>query len=655
MKKNILVVDNHPVILKFMANLLEKKGHRVLTAEDGLSALDILKSWIPDIIFIDLIMPNISGEKLCRIVRSMPEMKDAFLIILSAIAAEKGVDFAELGANACIAKGPFNKMSEHVLTILDQLNKGASKGLSDKIIGVEDTYKEREITKELLSAKKHSDVILANLSEGIMELTSEGTIIYANPIAVLLASVSEEALLASSFARLFNETDCREIKDLIKAASDAPQTIAGESPVNLNGHQVSLNILPVEDDGHKSIIVILDDVSERKRIQSQLRQAQTMESTAILAGGIAHEFNNALMGIVGSIELLKMDLSKDEGRDRYFERMMGAAHRMSHHTDQLLAYAEGGKYQPKEISLGNFVTDTLPILEHSLSPAIRVETELPRDISYTKADLTQMQMVLSSILNNANEAIEDEGRIRITIRNEDLDEEFAKHHPDLEAGPYVCLRVEDDGRGMDEETRDRIFDPFFTTKFQGRGMGMAAVYGIVRNHDGWITVESELDKGTVVRIWLPAISAESREQGAKVVKEPKIELPKGEGTILVIEDEEDVMEITRAFLEMLGYRVLEAKTGNKGVEVARTFDGDIDLALLDIKLPDIPGDKVYPLIMEARPNLKVIVFSGYSIHGPAQEILDAGAEAFIQKPFSITTLSEKLKEVLKENKKGSNL
>ena len=384
-----------------------------------------------------------------------------------------------------------------------------------------------------------------------------------------------------------------------------------------------------------------------RKVQELEKQGEKFKIAAIatLAGGIAHEFNNALMGILGNIELLKMDLPEDERRDKYFKAMKSASHRMSRLTDQLLAYAQGGKYQPKDLKLDDFVIQTLPILKHDLNPAIRVETHFSKDIPHIKADYTQMQMVLSAILANSNEAIEDEGFIRITAENKDLDEAFTKHHPGLKPGPYVCLTVEDDGKGMDEETTSRIFEPFFTTKFHGRGMGMPAVYGIVKNHDGWIYVDSELGKGTTVRIYLPAISAGSRE-GEKAVTQPEVELGIGEGTILVIEDEEVVIEVTQTMLERLGYRVMVARTGKAAIHIAETFDGQIDLALLDIKLPDMEGGKVYPLIMKARPDLKVIVFSGFAIEGPAREILDAGAQDFIQKPFSLATLSEKVKEVL---------
>ena len=384
------------------------------------------------------------------------------------------------------------------------------------------------------------------------------------------------------------------------------------------------------------------DMTERRRLQDQLQQTQKMEAIATLAGGVAHEFNNALMGVMGNIELLKMELPEDERRAKYFEAMNESGHRMSRLTDQLLAYSEGGKYNAKNLKLDDFTIETLPILQHNLSPEVRVETHFSK-VSYIRADYAQMQMVLSAIVANSNEAIEDEGIIKITAENKDVDSDSPKQHPGLKPGPYVCLTIEDDGKGMDEETKDGIFEPFFTTKFQGRGMGMAAVYGIIKNHDGGIYVDSELGKGTVVRIYLPAVEA---KEEAKEVKQPEVEIAMGEGTVLVIEDEEPLVELFRQILERLGYRVLLARTGKEAVEFAKTFDGQIDLALLDIKLPDMDGGRVYPLIMNARPDLKVIVCSGYSIHGPAQDILDAGAEGFIQKPFSIAPFAEKLKEVL---------
>jgi len=201
--------------------------------------------------------------------------------------------------------------------------------------------------------------------------------------------------------------------------------------------------------------------------------------------------------------------------------------------------------------------------------------------------------------------------------------------------------MEDDGKGMDKETKSRIFEPFYTTKFQGRGLGMASVYGIVKNHDGWISVYSEIGMGAVIRTYLPAVGVQAKE-----VAKPKIKPAKDRGTVLVVEDEEIVMDVSRAMLEYLGYHVLAAKTGKEAIQIAKALDVDIELAILDIALPDMDGRSIYPLLMDARPGLKVVVCSGYSIDGPGQKILDAGAQGFIQKPFALAALSEKLNEVL---------
>jgi PAS domain S-box-containing protein len=254
------------------------------------------------------------------------------------------------------------------------------------------------------------------------------------------------------------------------------------------------------------------DITERKqaeevrrKLESQLRQSQKMEAIATLAGGVAHQFNNALSAITGNLDFLERDVPGDENIVNYIESMQHWAHRMTQLTSQLLAYARGGKYQAKNISLNDFVRDTLPLLQHTLKPSVYVETDLPHGVWKIRGDLIQMQMVLSAILANSSEAIEKEGRIQITCRNETVPEEKARDFPGLKHGAYVNLKIEDNGKGMDEETRSRVFEPFFTTKFQGRGLGMAAAYGIVKNHNGWLSIESELDRGTIIRVYLPAI------------------------------------------------------------------------------------------------------------------------------------------------------
>ena len=239
----------------------------------------------------------------------------------------------------------------------------------------------------------------------------------------------------------------------------------------------------------------------KQKHESRPRTDHHMEALGTLAGGIAHQFNNALFGILGNIELLKLDFPDDEQLDKYVESMKAAVHRMTFLTDRLLAYARGGKYEPEPFSLRDFIVETLPSLLHDTPPMIRVETDLEGDMTLVNADRNQIRIVLSVLLNNSVDAIEGPGYIRILMRNE----EFLEQGHNLPPGPYLSLIVEDDGKGMDKKTKDRIFEPFFTTKFQGRGLGMAAAYGIVKNHEGWISVYSEPGLGTAVHVNLPVV------------------------------------------------------------------------------------------------------------------------------------------------------
>jgi signal transduction histidine kinase len=244
-------------------------------------------------------------------------------------------------------------------------------------------------------------------------------------------------------------------------------------------------------------------VTERKNIEARLQEAQKMEAIATLAGGIAHEFNNALCVVIPNIDLLKAKLPENEEINKHTQPIDASAKRMALLTSQLLAYARGGKYKPQQISLNTFVQETLPFVKHVIKSGIIVDTDLPEEPCYVEADLTQLQMVLLAVMVNAAEAIETKGHIQLTVRRQKVDGKLAESHPGVKPGSYVCLTIEDNGSGMSEETRMKVFEPFFTTKFQGRGLGMAAVYGIVKNHDGLVVVDSELDKGTVVHIYLP--------------------------------------------------------------------------------------------------------------------------------------------------------
>jgi PAS domain S-box-containing protein len=505
----------------------------------------------------------------------------------------------------------------------------------------------RGIQEELEEARDRYSHLYDFAPVGYLTVNEKGIVEGANLTFATLMGMERSAVVGKPFSR-FIQRDDQDVYYLYLQRlleSGALQSFKLRL-VKYDGNDFFTNleclINKESDGGPKQIRIVVSDITEQKELEWRLQQAQKMESIAKLAGGIAHQFNNALFVITATTDLLEMQVPNDEMTSEYFDSLKKSTGRMTQLTRQLLAYARGGKYEVKDISLSVLVRNTLPLLQHTLDPSIYVETNLPDDISKTKGDLTQLVMVLSILLSNAAEAIESEGHFKIACRNELITKEDAKAFPGLLPGPYVSLTVEDNGRGMIEETKRRVFEPFFTTKFLGRGLGLAAAYGIVKNHGGWISIESQRGRGTRVCIYLPAVREIEEKKAQRVPKEPL----KGTGTILLIEDESAVIEMLRKLLERLGFHVIEAQTGKEAIRLARAFDGDIDLAILDVFLPDMNGNKIYPLLKEFRPNLKVLVFSGYSLDGPAQEILDAGAHGFLQKPVSIEVLSEKLTELL---------
>lgn len=521
-----------------------------------------------------------------------------------------------------------------------------------KIIGggISDHAKMEEALKE--SEQSLSSVLNA-VQDAIMVLDPELNIILANNTMEEWFKRGAAPLEGRKCYEVFHErkTPCEPCPTLraLRTGKQEMIEISSHSDGSAFGF-FELFAFPMFDQegGIKGVVEFARDVTARKRaqeekarMQTKLQEAQRMQAIATLAGGIAHQFNNALASISLSIDLIRMDLPKDNPLLVHIKKMKSSTERMTHLTSQLLAYAEGGRYQTKIISTHEFVRNALPAVLHDLDSSVHVDTDLPPDTSSVKADVTQMQMVLSAVVHNAAESMESGGWIRVATRNEIIGESSAIG--DLAPGPYVCLSVEDNGKGMEEEILKRVFEPFFTTKFHGRGLGMPAVYGIIKGHDGCVVVDSEPGKGTRVRIYLPAV--ETKEKKPEVREGGPL---KGAGTVLLIEDEALIMDVSRKALERIGYRVLQAKTGREALRVCGNFKENIDLAVLDVVLPDMGGKEIYQSLMKERPGLKVLVCSGYSIDGPAQDILHAGAQGFIQKPFSLLDLNLMLQDILRK-------
>ena len=637
----ILVVDNNPVLLNLLHNFLAQHGYEVVTAEDGLSVLNILKSFKPDCILIDLVMPNIDGEKLCRIIRGMPALNDVSLVIMSGLAAEMKVDFSKLGANACIAKGPFPAMSELILKLLEELREKKTFG-RDEILGLEDIFP-REITKELLSVKKHLEIILSSISEGILEITVDYKIVYANPEAFEIIGKPEVKLLGSDFSELFLDSMKSRIAKAFKRQGKTSR-VTDEEFMLSNGKEVSIGIMPIKDERNK-FIVIMNDISARKRLEADLRQAHKLEAIGTLAGGIAHDFNNLLMGIQGRTSLILMNIDSLHPYVEHLKAIEDIVRSGSDLTRQLLGFARSGKYEVKPVDLNAIILKSSELFGRTRKE-VAIHCRCEERLRTVEVDRGQIEQALLNLCINAWQAMPGGGDLYFETANADLDDLFFKSHK-LKPGNYVKISVTDTGVGMDEKTKLRIFEPFFTTKQMGRGtgLGLASAYGIIKGHGGVIAVESKIGVGSTFHIYLPATEK-------AVIKEKKKseEIYLGHETILLVDDEEVITDVSREILETLGYTVMVAGSGREAIEIYKQHHGKIDLVIMDMIMPQMSGGEAFDVLKDINPDIKVILSSGYSLKGQAAKIIERGCRAFLQKPFSIKDLSKKVRSVLDETR-----
>ena len=652
MKKKILVVDDNRMILKFLSNLLDGEGHEVKTCEDGLSALSMLTTYQPDIVFVDLIIPKIGGDKLCQIIRTMEHMRNCYLVIISAAVAEMDLDFRQIGVNACIAKGPFGQMGKHVLAAIKDSNDPPKMIADQEILGIASVdglpVYARRMTKELLGRNRHLETILESMNEGIIEIYT-GRVVYANSAAVRLFGVPLENLLSAKPGDLFDETSRSRIDALLtRGKNDGPTTAVGLTrPLELNERQIVIRSFPVKEEADTTILLITD-VTDQRDLEYQLQHVRRMDAIGNLAGGIAHNFNNLLMGIQGNVSILIQDKTAgDSGYDELagIERCIDSGANL---TRQLLSFAKGGRYSLDLVDLNDIVEKSAGMFARTRKE-IQVERHLEEESLMAEVDAAQIELALMDLYVNAWHAMSHGGTLTVATAMVSLDDSFVKPY-NLAPGRYLKIDIADTGAGMDEKTIERIFEPFYTTRpmGEGTGLGLASVFGIIKKHQGIITVESKVGTGTKFSIYLPAariLQKPKQRDRLRVISSGKA-LEKGSGTILVVDDEEYILNADKAMLNELGYEVLLANGGKEALRVFGENKDRIKLLILDLVMPDLGGEIVYDRIKALRPDIRVILSSGYSIEGQAESILKKGCDGFIQKPYNLNQLAKKIKEIL---------
>lgn len=509
------------------------------------------------------------------------------------------------------------------------------------------------VENQLFDSEKKYRQIVTDVPIGILHLSTDGRIIDANPYTLNIFNLTEPDDLHR--VQIKGCSPDTESKDLISCIIGRvnQENLLKNYEINTEPRDGKPIILQVSasiqrDSSQTSIInAVLEDITENRSLEQQLLQAQKMESIGMLAGGIAHDFNNLLGGIIGYASLILNEITP-ETNSLYWdiESILNISKRATELTNQLMTFSRSNRFQTKPCQVNWVIDEVVTLLSRTINKAIEIKKITEDELKLVMADFGQLQQAILNICINARDAIAEKGFIRIETRNVELGRDFVEKHLNAVAGPHVLISIVDNGCGMDENTRNRIFEPFYTTKERtgGTGLGLAVTYGIINHHQGLIEVSSEPDKGTQFDIYLPV----SDEASELIVENTPPETQGGVETILIIDDEEIIRNISKRILERVGYSVIVAKDGNEAINLYEKQMKEIDLVLLDLVMPEISGVAVFNALVKINPNIKVLVSSGYAEDKFVLELKSKGVKHFVQKPFQPDELLAEIRNCLEE-------
>ena len=518
----------------------------------------------------------------------------------------------------------------------------AERGLAVFAIDVSGLKHTIEEQARLVTAVEHA-------AESIIVTDSQGIIEYVNPAFEKITGYSRNEVIGRHIELLDSGQQSKTFFSSILDTLQRGKVWQGRTINKRSDHslyETEATVSPIKNNAGEitNYVSLQRDVSHEVRLEMQLRQAQKMEAIGTLAGGIAHDFNNLLMGIQGNISLSLLDVSTDAPLAKNLKKIEQYVQNGVDLTKQLLGFARGGKYEISLLNINQLLKEQ-NLMFGRTNKDIVFENESNPDLWSVEADRGQIEQVLMNVYLNAIQAMPGGGTLTTRTENVIIDQDQYSPYF-VRAGRYIKITIEDTGVGIDEKIQQRIFDPFFTTKEMGRGtgLGLASVYGIVKNHEGFINVYSKKGQGARFEINLPA-------SGKLVQNKVKTreEFVKGKETVLLVDDEDMIIDVAQRMLEKLGYKVFTARDGKEAVEIFRKHKEEIDVIVLDMIMPKMSGGEAFDQIKKIAPEMKVLLSSGYSINGQASEILNRGCNGFIQKPFNLQNLSKSLRTILEED------
>jgi two-component system cell cycle sensor histidine kinase/response regulator CckA len=641
----ILVVDDDPNDRQLLEVLLAAEGFIVVLAGSGQEALALIAEAPPDLILLDVMMPEMDGYQVAQAIKTNPELVPIPIIMVTVL-DDRDVMMTALAAGAedfLVKPVHRAELYMRVRNLLRLKAYGDHQGRYSQSL-------EREVasrTAQLLASEKRYRALFENAKDAIAVLTPDGVVREMNQRWGDIVGLPREQLKGRhvrDFALLGDEATNGRSYD--RRASDevvsGPLRIATADGAAL---LMEFSHATIEVAGEELVLAIGRDVTERLELEEQLRQSQKLEVIGQLAGGVAHDFNNILTAILGFCELLLMDLGPDHAACTDVFEIKTAGQRAAGLTQQLLAFSRKQILQATVLDINGVIKGMEPMLRRLIAAHVDLVVALPKEIGAIKIDSTQLGQIIINLLVNGSDAMPRGGKLTIETSNVRLDEHYRGHHLPVTPGDYVLLAVSDTGVGMDEATSRRVFEPFFTTKeHKGTGLGLATVYGIVKQSGGDIWIYSEPGHGSVFKIYLPAVT-EHVTAAVRTRAVPEV-AERGSETILLVEDDEAVRRLTRQVLERTGYRIVDAGNPKEALRAVRQQGGPIDLLLSDLIMPESDGPPLIDRLAESHPGVRVLYMSGYADEAVVRHGVISAGTPFLQKPFTPFALNAKVREVL---------
>jgi PAS domain S-box-containing protein len=526
-------------------------------------------------------------------------------------------------------------------------------GAIGAILAFRDISERRRAEEALLESEEKYRLLVQNANDAIF-IAQEGVIKFPNPRAETLIGYSSTELANMPFINLVHPADRNTVMASYRHGLDGEKVpVFSFRGIDRAGTEkwVEVNGIALKWEGKPATLVFLRDITEQKNLESRLMQAQKLEAIGTLAGGIAHDFNNILSAIVGYAELISWEVRRGSRAERNLQELLKASHRARDLVQQILTFSRQGRQEQKLVEMGPIVKETLKLLRASLPSSIEIRQEIEKDIGKIEADPTQIHQVLMNLCTNAGHAMrKNGGLLKVSLSNIDMDASAAAQYPNVLPGPFIRLSVSDTGHGMSPEVLERIFDPYFTTKDvdEGTGLGLAVVHGIVESYRGAITVYSEPGNGTNFHVYFPQI-----DQAKEVADTQQIEplLMGRNERILFIDDEQPLVDVGDQILKSLKYEVTIGTSSIEALEIFRKQPERFDLVITDMTMPNMTGDKLAKELLRIRPDIPIVLCTGFSERITGEAAKEMGIREFAMKPLVASDLAKTIRRALDQQKK----